>query len=120
VNEHDWKFDWLRNVMRGVWVAPSEYSRVKGTLLKAFDEQDMRDRLAKLKQTEPEIFVGGMDSPEARHADDIQAVMKESRVKSVFHATLRSILRWHTSRESMLATVEKLRTKNAVDWFRRR
>lgn len=118
--QHDWKFDWLRSVMRGTWVAPERYSYVKGILLKAFDEQDMRDRLDKLKQTEPQIFVGGMDSPEARHAEDIRAVLKESRIKSAYHATLKSILRWHSSRESMLATVEKLRTKNAVDWFRRR
>ncbi len=106
--------------MRGTWVDPSHYCRVKGILLRAFDEQDMRDRLDKLKQTEPEIFVGGIDSPEARHAENIKTVMKASGVKSTYHATLKSILRWHTSRESMLATVEKLRAKNAVDWFRRR
>jgi hypothetical protein len=109
------KFDWLRELMRGTRVDPAHYPRIKGHLLRAFDKTDMADRLDRLRQVEPDIF-----DMAGSHAEDIRAVLKASGVKSAYHATLKSILRWHSSRESMQATVDLLKRKNAPDWFRRR
>jgi hypothetical protein len=118
-DKHDWKFDWLRSVLRGTWVDPQHFTYVKGILLRAFDEQDMQDKLAKLKQTEPDIFSTPPNRAEHQHTEDVIAVMRASGVTSAAYPVLKSILRHGTNAASMTRTVAKLKT-STPEWFKRR
>ena len=112
--ENDWKLDWLKTVLRGTFVVQEHFGRVRSILLRAFDEQDMRDKLDVLKAHEPDIF----DTSEQDHRSDMNDVLRGSAVLPNSFAVLKSFLRHCSSRASMLVTVETLR-KSHSEWFRR-
>lgn len=113
----DFKFLWLKDVLKGTRIAPEHFSYAKGFLLRAFDEQDMYDRLDRLRQTEPHIF---LTRPPRRdeHGADLMAAMRESGVTHAAHSVLKSILRHGTNKESMLETLATLR-RTQPTWFKR-
>jgi len=106
--------DCLRSVLRGTFVRPEHYARVKDYLRQAFDETDALDRLDRLKKTQPEIF----DTGEQDLRDATNEILRQSSLTQPGWAIVKSFLRWHTSRESMLATVETLRQSHS-EWFKR-
>lgn len=103
----------LRTVLRGTFVLPEHYPRVKAYLRQAVDETDAHDRLDAMKRREPEIFTTGKEDLR----DTINEVLRQSGVSSVGWPVVKSFLRWCSSRESMMATVDKLRSHR--EWFRR-
>ena len=103
----------LKTVLVGTWVEAEFFPTVKTILLKALDQQDARDKLAKLKTTNPEYF---QERKTTDKRDDVGDVMASSGVRREKYLLLKSFVRHSRDKERMEAAVARFRVSNP-EWF---
>jgi len=103
----------LKYVLVGTWIKSEHFAFVKSALLRALDQQDARDILAKLKTTNPEMFE---ERNTTAKRDDLMDVMQVSGVRREKYLLLKSFVSHSRDKDRMMAAVARFKTTNS-EWF---